>query len=64
MPPPIVRLLDLYLLEHPEVPAPHADVDVQRFRADFKSWWEQSTDPEVREALQEVVAYFVTEGLP
>jgi hypothetical protein len=52
MPPPVVRLLDLYLLEHPDVPAPHAGMDVQRFRADFLDWWQRSNDPEVLAALR------------
>ena len=45
-------------------PAPHEGMDVERFRADFRDWWQRSNDPEVLAALREVVAYFAREETP
>jgi hypothetical protein len=60
MPAPLLRLLDLYLLDNPEVPAPHVGMDVERFQAGFVGWYRRSADPEVAAALQEAVEYFAT----
>jgi hypothetical protein len=62
--PPLVRLLDLYLLDNPDVPAPRVGMDAERFQLDFMDWYRRSTDPEVLAALHEAVAYFAMEPLP
>jgi hypothetical protein len=31
LPPPLLRLIDLYLLDNTDVPAPHLGMDVERF---------------------------------
>jgi hypothetical protein len=64
MPAPLLRLLDLYLLHNPDVPAPHARMDRGRFQADFRDWYRRSADQEVRGTLREAVAYFAGEGAP
>jgi hypothetical protein len=64
LPPPLLRLLDLYLLDNPDVPAPHVGMDVDRFQAGFIGWYRRSTDPEVRAALHEAVTYFAMERPP
>ena len=62
--PPLVRLIDLYLLDNPDVPAPHPGMDLDRFQAGFIGWYRRSTDPEVLAALHEAVMYFVMERPP
>ena len=59
-----MRLLDLYLLDNPDVPAPHLGMDVERFQFDFRDWYRRSTDPEVLAALDEAVVYFAMEAPP
>ena len=61
---PLVRLIDLYLLDNPDVPAPHLGMDVDRFQHDFRDWYRRSTDPEVWAALHEAVTYFAVERPP
>jgi hypothetical protein len=64
LPAPLLRLLDLYLLDNPDVPAPHLGMDVERFQFDFRDWYRRSTDPEVLAALDEAVVYFAMEAPP
>ena len=61
LPPPLVRLLDLYLLDNPDVPAPHVGMDTDRFQAGLIGWYRRSADPEVLAALDEAVTYFAVE---
>jgi hypothetical protein len=60
LPPPLLRLIDLYLLDNPDVPAPHPAMDVDRFQVGLIGWFRRSTDPEALTALHEAVTYFAT----
>jgi hypothetical protein len=61
LPAPLLRLIDLYLLDNPDVPAPRVGMDVERFQFDFRDWYRRSRDPEVLAALDEAVTYFAME---
>ena len=64
LPPPLVRLLDLYLLDNPDVPAPHVGMDTDCFQAGVIGWYRRSTDPEVLAALHEAVTFYAVERPP
>ena len=64
LPPPLLRLIDLYLLDNPDVPAPHPGMDRERFQIGFRDWYRRSTDPEVLAALDEAVTYFAVQRPP
>lgn len=64
LPPPLLRLIDLFLLDNPDVPAPHRGMDVDRFQVGLIGWYRRSTDPEVLAALREAVAFFAVESPP
>ena len=61
LPAPQLRLIDLHLLDNPDVPAPRVGMDLERFQLDFMDWYRRSRDPEVLAALDEAVTYFAVE---